>query len=294
MEAFDLADRFQTPVFVLSDLDLGMNSWLSPPLPYPEKPFDRGKVLTRRGSQPRAFVGTLPRRRQGRHSLSHAAGHEAPQRGILHARHRPRRRGPLLRAARGLEAQPRPSRAQTRNGAHGRSGAGRRREKDSAVAILAYGTTHHAVVEARDRLREAGLEVNYLRVRALPLSPEIATFIQRHDRVYVVEQNRDGQLYGILRTELPTHLVSAWNPFATTTACRSTRTPSSTRCSKQSELRRSSRSNHDANSTSSASRAKSTKGCRRRCAPAAATTRSPTISSRRSTNTASSRTSSRR
>ncbi len=53
MESFDLADRFQTPVFVLSDLDLGMNSWLTPPLRYPEKPFDRGKVLTRRRSHRR-------------------------------------------------------------------------------------------------------------------------------------------------------------------------------------------------------------------------------------------------
>jgi 2-oxoglutarate ferredoxin oxidoreductase subunit alpha len=56
-------------------------------------------------------------------------------------------------------------------------------------------------------LVEAGIELNYMRVRALPLSPEVATFVQRHDQVYVVEQNRDGQLYGILRTELPTHLI---------------------------------------------------------------------------------------
>ena len=80
-------------------------------------------------------------------------------------------------------------------------------KKSTKVAILAYGTTHHAVVEARDFLRDAGVEVNYLRVRALPLPPEVAAFIKRHDRVYVVEQNRDGQLYGILRTELPTYLI---------------------------------------------------------------------------------------
>jgi 2-oxoglutarate ferredoxin oxidoreductase subunit alpha len=80
-------------------------------------------------------------------------------------------------------------------------------KKGVKVAILAYGTTHHAVVEARDFLREAGVELNYMRVRALPLSPEVATFVKRHDRVYVVEQNRDGQLYGIIRTELPTHLI---------------------------------------------------------------------------------------
>ena len=80
-------------------------------------------------------------------------------------------------------------------------------KKGAKIAILAYGTTHHAVVEARDFLRDAGIEFNYMRVRALPLSPEVAAFVKRHERVYVVEQNRDGQLYGILRTELPTHLI---------------------------------------------------------------------------------------
>lgn len=75
------------------------------------------------------------------------------------------------------------------------------------VAILAYGTTHHAVVEARDRLRAEGLEVDYLRVRALPLASGIGDFIATHERVYVVEQNRDGQFYGILRTELPANQV---------------------------------------------------------------------------------------
>ena len=80
-------------------------------------------------------------------------------------------------------------------------------KKSRKAAILACGTTHHAIVEARDFLLDAGVELNYMRVRALPLSPEVATFVQRHERVYVVEQNRDGQLYGILRTELPTHLI---------------------------------------------------------------------------------------
>jgi 2-oxoglutarate ferredoxin oxidoreductase subunit alpha len=80
-------------------------------------------------------------------------------------------------------------------------------ESGRKVAILGYGTTHHAVVEARERLRESGIDVDYMRVRALPLSPGVATFVKRHERVYVVEQNRDGQLYGILRAELPTYLI---------------------------------------------------------------------------------------
>jgi 2-oxoglutarate ferredoxin oxidoreductase subunit alpha len=80
-------------------------------------------------------------------------------------------------------------------------------ENGNAIAILAYGTTHHAVVEARDRLTQKGVDVDYIRVRALPFSPEISAFIARHETVYVIEQNRDGQLYSLLRSELPTHLI---------------------------------------------------------------------------------------
>jgi 2-oxoglutarate ferredoxin oxidoreductase subunit alpha len=207
MDAFDLADRFQTPVFVLSDLDLGMNSWLTKPLAYPEKPFDRGKVLTaadlnkvqswgryrdvdKDGIPYRTVPGT-------EHSnagyFTRGTGHDEE------ARYSEQpdvwQRG-LDRLVRKMEtaatAVPAPI----------------VEESGSRIAILAYGTTHHAVVEARDRLREAGIEVDYLRIRALPLSPEVATFIARYERVYVIEQNRDGQLYGILRTELPTHLIS--------------------------------------------------------------------------------------
>src|SRR5579863_9270931 len=207
MEAFNLAERFQTPVFVLSDLDLGMNAWLAPPLPYPEKPFDRGKVLgaddlssmkswgryrdvDKDGITYRTLPGT---NHPGAGFFTRGTGHdeearyselpEVWQRNLdrLSRKHDTARRAvpaPVVEEKRGRK-----------------------------VAVLAYGTTHHAVVEARDFLLDAGVEFDYMRVRALPLSPEVATFVQRHDRVYVVEQNRDGQLYGILRTELPTHLI---------------------------------------------------------------------------------------
>jgi 2-oxoglutarate ferredoxin oxidoreductase subunit alpha len=75
------------------------------------------------------------------------------------------------------------------------------------AGILAFGSTHFAVVEAREQLRDAGVDVDYLRLRALPFSPEVADFIERHDRVYVVEQNRDGQVFGLLRQELPGRLI---------------------------------------------------------------------------------------
>jgi 2-oxoglutarate/2-oxoacid ferredoxin oxidoreductase subunit alpha len=207
MAAFDLAERFQTPVFVLSDLDLGMNAWLTPPLQYPEKPFDRGKVL---GADDLASMKSWGRYRDvdkdgiGYRTLP-GTNHPAAgffTRGTGHDEDARYSELPdvwernLDRLNRKTEtartAVPAPVVAE---------------KKSTKVAILAYGTTHHAVVEARDFLRDAGVEVNYLRVRALPLPPEVAAFIKRHDRVYVVEQNRDGQLYGILRTELPTYLI---------------------------------------------------------------------------------------
>src|SRR5579871_6093286 len=206
MEAFDLADRFQTPVFVLSDLDLGMNLWMTPPLAYPEKPFDRGKVLD---AQQLETVRSWGRYRDvdkdgiAYRTLPGTKHHNAAffTRGTGHDEEARYSELPevwkrsLDRLVRKHET------ARTAVPAPIVTGKGHR------IAIVAYGTTHHAVVEALDRLREEGLDIDYLRVRALPLSPEIAPFIQRHDRVYVVEQNRDGQLYGILRTELPTHLV---------------------------------------------------------------------------------------
>jgi len=76
-------------------------------------------------------------------------------------------------------------------------------EAGNRAAILAYGTTHHAVVEAREQLADHGIATDYLRIRGLPLHPEVAAFIARHERVYVAEQNRDGQVEGLIRQELP-------------------------------------------------------------------------------------------
>ncbi|HYZ02396.1 MAG TPA: 2-oxoacid:acceptor oxidoreductase subunit alpha, partial [Candidatus Binatia bacterium] len=77
----------------------------------------------------------------------------------------------------------------------------------SDVGLIAFGTTHHAIVEARDVLGERGISFDYLRVRALPLSPAVVDFVAEHERIYVVEQNRDGQLYDLVRLALPPHLV---------------------------------------------------------------------------------------
>jgi 2-oxoglutarate ferredoxin oxidoreductase subunit alpha len=77
----------------------------------------------------------------------------------------------------------------------------------SPVGLIAFGSTHAAAVEARQALAEAGRPFDYLRIRALPLSPEVAAFVSRHERVYVVEQNRDGQMFDLIRLALPPELV---------------------------------------------------------------------------------------
>jgi 2-oxoglutarate/2-oxoacid ferredoxin oxidoreductase subunit alpha len=76
------------------------------------------------------------------------------------------------------------------------------------VGLIGYGTTHWGLVESRDQLeREAGLPTSYLRLRAFPFSEAVADFIRRHDRVYVVEQNRDAQMAALLRMDLPAELI---------------------------------------------------------------------------------------
>ena len=77
----------------------------------------------------------------------------------------------------------------------------------SPVGLIAFGSTHAAVLEARETLEAAGKGVDYMRIRALPLSDEVVQFVSRHERVYIVEQNRDGQVYDMVRLALPANLV---------------------------------------------------------------------------------------
>jgi len=207
MQAFDLAERFQTPVFVLLDLDLGMNSWLTKPLPYPEKRFDRGKVLSAEDLDKLESWGRY----------RDVDGDGIPYRTVPGTNHP--NAGFFTRGT-GHDEQARYSEmpdvwlrgldrlVKKHDTARTVVPAPILDESDHPIAIVAFGTTHHAVVEARERLRADGIETDYARIRALPISPDLAAFIGRHERVYVVEQNRDGQLYGILRQELPTHLIS--------------------------------------------------------------------------------------
>jgi 2-oxoglutarate ferredoxin oxidoreductase subunit alpha len=207
-EAFDLADRFQTPVFVLSDLDLGMNLWMTPTFQYPERPFDRGKVLDaadlarlegrwgryRDVDQDGVPYRTLPGTdHPAAGYFTRGSGHDENARYTEEAEAYARNMDRLSRkfeTARGAVPAPLVD-----------------ADARSTIGLIAFGTTHHAVVEARDVLSERGIPVDYLRVRALPLSSSITGFVRDHERVYVIEQNRDGQMYDLLRLGLPAELA---------------------------------------------------------------------------------------
>ena len=207
-DAFDYADRFQTPVFVLSDLDLGMNLWMTPEFKYPDKPFDRGKVLSKEdldrlagewgryrdvdgdGVTYRTLPGTD---HPAAGFFTRGSGHDEFARYTESADSYARN---MDRLARKLET-----------GRHTLPEPVVDENPKAAIGLIAFGSTHSAVLEARETLAAAGKPVDYLRVRALPLSDEVTAFVSRHDRVYVVEQNRDGQVYDLVRLALPAHLV---------------------------------------------------------------------------------------
>jgi 2-oxoglutarate ferredoxin oxidoreductase subunit alpha len=207
-DAFDYADRFQTPVFVLSDLDLGMNLWMTPEFKYPDRPFDRGKVLSKEDLERLAgewgryrdvdgdgvTYRTLPGTdHPAAGYFTRGSGHDESARYTESAEAYARNMDRLAHKLElGRHTLPAPVVDET---------------TQSSTGLIAFGSTHAAVLEARDALTEAGKPVDYLRLRALPLSDEVVAFISRHDRVYIVEQNRDGQVYDLVRLALPPHLV---------------------------------------------------------------------------------------
>lgn len=203
IEAFDLAERFQTPVFVMSDLDLGMNNWASDPFPYPDKPIDRGKVLD-------AAALTA---RGGFQRYKDVDGDGIPYRtlpGTDHplAAYFTRGSGHTDRATYSERPEDYTSLMDRLAKKHDTA---RKfvpkpeifKQEGASIGILAYGSSHHGVTEARDILNKKGLKTNYLRLKALPFSSEVADFVKSHDRVYVVEQNRDAQMKSLLAMEYP-------------------------------------------------------------------------------------------
>jgi 2-oxoglutarate ferredoxin oxidoreductase subunit alpha len=203
MEAFDLAEEFQTPVFVMSDLDLGMNNWMADPFPYPEKPMVRGKVLS--AEKVRRLGGfarykdvdgdgigyrTLPGTNEPLAGyFTRGSGHNEK---AIYSERPSDYVNNLDRLARKFET------------ARARVPKPVIQENDKReVGIIAYGTSHWAVLETLDQLkREQDIEAGYCRVRAYPFSREVHDFIRRYHRVYVVDQNRDAQMLGLLRLEL--------------------------------------------------------------------------------------------
>jgi 2-oxoglutarate ferredoxin oxidoreductase subunit alpha len=207
VEALDLAQKFQTPVFVATDLDLGMNLWLSEPFPYPTKPIQHGKTLSAkdlerlgrferykdvdgdgvcyrtipgtehplaayftRGTGHNEKSGYSERPEDWKRNLDRIARKLETARGVLP--------GPVIDNAKGAE-----------------------------IGLLAYGGTHWALVEARDQLREQGVETSYCRIRALPTSDAVHDFIERYQKVYVIEQNRDAQITALLKSTLSGELA---------------------------------------------------------------------------------------
>jgi 2-oxoglutarate ferredoxin oxidoreductase subunit alpha len=200
--AFDLAERLQTPVFVLSDLDLGMNLWTSEPFPYPERPWDRGKVLDDEAlAKLKTFeryrdvdgdgipYRTLPGAKDPRGTyFTRGSGHDEAARYTESPEIYQR---VMERLARKLETA-----------RHLVPAPVIEEDAGARIGLVAYGSTHSAMGEARDQLRAAGLPSGYLLLKALPFTDDLRKFAQRYERLYVVEQNRDGQMADLVRLEL--------------------------------------------------------------------------------------------
>jgi len=208
MDAFNLAEQFQTLVFVLSDLDLGMNNWMSDPFPYPEKPIERGRVLTKEDLD---RLGTFSRYKDvegdgiGYRTLpgtphpaaayfTRGSGHNEEAKYSEHPEDYAANMDRLRRKFEHARAfVPAPVIAKM---------------PKAEIGIIAFGTSHWALTESQDQLQdEYNLPTDYLRIRAFPFSPEIADFIREHKRVYVVEQNRDAQMLSLLKLDLEAELV---------------------------------------------------------------------------------------
>jgi 2-oxoglutarate ferredoxin oxidoreductase subunit alpha len=203
MEAFNLAEQLQTPVFILSDLDLGMNNWMSEPFEYPEQPIHRGKVLD--ATQLEKLGGfarykdvdgdaipyrTLPGTDHGAAAyFTRGSGHNEK---AQYSERPDDYENNMLRLARKFDT------AKTLVPKPVHEGAG-----NNKVGIIAFGTSHWAVIESRDQLeRDHQLPTDYLRIRAYPFTQEVHDFVASHETIYVVEQNRDAQMLNMLKVAL--------------------------------------------------------------------------------------------
>jgi len=207
MSAFDLSERFQTPIFVMMDLDLGMNNWMADGFEYPTRPIDRGKRLTADVLKKLGEWGRYKDVDGDGIAYRTVPGDGMPAFFTRGSGHNPKAQYSerpddyvenVDRLNRKFETArnyvPAPIVDQNRN---------------AKIGIIGYGTSHWAIDECRDQLREeTQVEASYFRLRAYPFTQELATFIDAHERIYVVEQNRDGQLLMLMKLELSPERVA--------------------------------------------------------------------------------------
>jgi 2-oxoglutarate/2-oxoacid ferredoxin oxidoreductase subunit alpha len=207
-DAFNLAEQFQTLIFVMSDLDLGMNNWMADPFPYPTTPIKRGKVLSKEdldrlggfarykdvdgdGIGYRTLPGTP---HPAAAYFSRGSGHNEKAQYSERAddfENNMERLNRKFETARSFV--PRPEITKGTN---------------AKIGIIGYGTSHWGITESRDQLRaEYGIETDYLRLRAYPFTREVHEFVEQHEHVYLVEQNRDAQMLSLLKLDLKPELT---------------------------------------------------------------------------------------
>jgi 2-oxoglutarate ferredoxin oxidoreductase subunit alpha len=202
--ALDLADRLQTPVFVMTDLDIGMNHRLCAPFAWDDtKAYDRGKVMTAEqlstagakfgryldvdgdGIPYRTYPGTHPTKGAFfTRGTSHNEDARYTEDGRIHARVLDRIRRKFDTAA---TLVPKPEISI--------------RDKSGKTGLIYFGANTPAVHEALDALEREGIKVNALRLKAFPFTKEVMGFCAAHERIFVVEQNRDAQMRSLLMTE---------------------------------------------------------------------------------------------
>jgi 2-oxoglutarate ferredoxin oxidoreductase subunit alpha len=203
--AFDIAEQLQAPVFVLSDLDMGMNQWMSKPFEYPDVPMQRGKVLWEidleeiKGNWGRYLdkdgdavpYRTVPGNKHPASSyFARGTGHDEYARYTEDS-------SVWLRNMDRLKQKYETARSHVP--------APVLYEKPGAtVGVIGYGSTEAAILEAVHQLEvEHGIRAEFLRLRATPFNQEVTDFVHKYDQIFVVEQNRDGQMKQILSAEYP-------------------------------------------------------------------------------------------
>ncbi len=203
-KAFDIAEQLQSPVFVLSDLDFGMNQWMVEPFKYPDKPIKRGKVL---------WEDSLEKLNGNWARYKDVDGDGIPYRTIPGNRHPS---AAYFTRGTGHDEKAR----YTENPENWREIMDRLKNKfntarsyvpepifeqvdGSEIGIVGFGSTEPAINEARDRLSNQGLLTDFMRIRSIPFNNEVKDFLEQFNQIYVIEMNRDGQMHKLLTIEFP-------------------------------------------------------------------------------------------